>query len=193
MSDPPKCVFSCFQHVFMTVLLLLVQISWLKAHSFKDTTVFSSHPHCLVLRYCAVSKYCFSRELVENHLKECVSFVALFKDGLFVLCTCFSFMYICALHGFSSHGGWKRALYPLELELNTVVNCHVGAKNWTQSSELLSHLPSPWKQQLFDRNVSCWHPGRLVVQLKYWNSVEQKLETTPPWVLYRLSTTDCVT
>lgn len=192
MSDPPKCVFSCFQHVFMTVLLLLVQISWLKAHSFQRTTVFSNRPHCLVLRYCAVSKFCFSRELVENHLKECVSFVALFKDELFVLCTYFTCMYLC-VYGFSSLGGWKRTLYPLELELNTVVNCCVGAKNWTQSSELLSHLPSPWKQQLFDRNFSCWHPGCLVVQLEYWNSMEPKLETTLPWVLYRLSTTDRVT
>lgn len=98
-------VYPTLQHVFMTVSLLLVQISWLKAHSFKETTVFSNLPHCLVFRYCAVSKYCFSRELVENYLKGCVSFVALFKkDELFVLCTYFTCMYICALHGFSSMG-----------------------------------------------------------------------------------------
>jgi hypothetical protein len=33
-----------------------------------------------------------------------------------------------------SHGGQKRALDPLGLELQTVMNCHVGAGNFPGSS-----------------------------------------------------------
>lgn len=39
---------------------------------------------------------------------------------------------VCATYVPDVYGGWKNAsLDPLELELKTVVSCHVGAKNRT--------------------------------------------------------------
>jgi hypothetical protein len=38
-------------------------------------------------------------------------------------------MHVCGLYVYSALGGQKRTLDPLELELRTVVNDHVGAGN----------------------------------------------------------------
>ena len=42
-------------------------------------------------------------------------------------------MLVCVSHVCSAHGGHKRALGPLELELQMVVSHHVSAKNGTES------------------------------------------------------------
>ena len=41
----------------------------------------------------------------------------------------FACMHVCGLYVYSALGGQKRTLDPLELELRTVVNDHVGAGN----------------------------------------------------------------
>lgn len=46
----------------------------------------------------------------------------------------FSCMYVCAAHVGNAYGGQKRAMDPRELELQTVINYHVGAGNGTESS-----------------------------------------------------------
>lgn len=49
-----------------------------------------------------------------------------FKDYIFSMLVC---MFICASHACSVHGGQKRVLDPLEMELKVVMNCHVSAGN----------------------------------------------------------------
>ena len=51
-----------------------------------------------------------------------------FRAYLFSVCECFSSMYVrTAFPG--GHGSQEKALDPLELELQTVVICHEGARN----------------------------------------------------------------
>ena len=57
---------------------------------------------------------------------------------------CFTFMYVCALHVYSTHRNQKRASDPLELELQTVMSCPTRARNWT---EVL------WKSS---QSLNCW-------------------------------------
>ena len=60
-------------------------------------------------------------------------------------------MSVYDMHACSAHGGQKRAVEPLEVELQTVVSCHVGARNQTQvleeqlvfSAEPSFHLTGP--------------------------------------------------
>lgn len=49
-----------------------------------------------------------------------------FEDYIFSMLAC---MFICASHACSVHGGQKKVLDPLEMELKVVVNCHVSAGN----------------------------------------------------------------
>jgi len=62
---------------------------------------------------------------------------------IFCMYECFAHMYICVLHSCSVHRNHKRAMSPLELELLTVVSCHVGARIWTQvlwkTGNILNH------------------------------------------------------
>ena len=55
-----------------------------------------------------------------------------FKVYLFLFCVneCFACMYVCVPHKcLAAPGGQKKALVPLELELEMIVNCCVGAGN----------------------------------------------------------------
>lgn len=40
---------------------------------------------------------------------------------------CFAFVYVCVPHMYNVHGGQKRVLYSLGLELQMVTTCHVYA------------------------------------------------------------------
>jgi hypothetical protein len=51
-----------------------------------------------------------------------------FKNYFYV-CGHFANMYVCAPHVCSAHGNQKKVSDSLELELQTVVNLHVGAGN----------------------------------------------------------------
>ena len=52
-------------------------------------------------------------------------------------------MHVCALCAFSAHRGQKRALAPLELELQMLASRHVGAVNLTGLSlEPVAHTVS---------------------------------------------------
>lgn len=65
-----------------------------------------------------------------------------------MLCVC-DCMYVCALCVHCSHGDEKRALDPLELELQMVKNCHVAGGYRTRVpsasafNRWLGHLSSP--------------------------------------------------
>jgi hypothetical protein len=52
-------------------------------------------------------------------------------------------VYMCTVYMSGVHGGLKKVLDPLELELSTVVSCHVGAGNQTwvlcKSTRTLNH------------------------------------------------------
>ena len=52
----------------------------------------------------------------------------IFFEFLLIFPLCTSVLPTCVLHVYSTHGGQKE-LDALELELQTVVSCHVGAGN----------------------------------------------------------------
>ena len=42
---------------------------------------------------------------------------------------CFVCIYVCAPHAYTAQGGQQKVLNLLELELQMVMSCHVGARN----------------------------------------------------------------
>lgn len=66
------------------------------------------------------------------------------------------FMHEYMFHMHSTQGGLKRSLESLELELQAIVNCHVGPRSWAGAASALNHPPiSPvsWFVFLEDHNL----------------------------------------
>lgn len=70
---------------------------------------------------------------------------------VFCLCAC-----LCTMYMPGAHRSQKKASVPLELEIQMVVHCHVGAKNWTQFLKKNSLRVEPSLQPLKSDCIKVW-------------------------------------
>lgn len=82
-------------------------------------------------------------------------------------------VYVCNVCVHGTRGGQKRALDPLELELQMVIICHVGAGNQTRSSCPAANAPNCW--------AICPAPAMISFNSVWHQPIQQK---TGPFCLF---------